>query len=122
MKPKLNKDLNDSSDEGDSELNVSSEESIKKRKRRRKGVLQIPPLDEVPEYRKILDRKNAQSAFDLYLKLFELMIEMEPKLFKKAVKTLKKHDKHFKIDYKQMKIYKRMYPESIPDVFLRLWK
>ena len=40
MKPKLNKDLNDSSDEGDSELNVSSEESInKKRKRRRKGVL-----------------------------------------------------------------------------------
>ena len=59
MKPKLNKDLNNSSDEDDSELNVSSEELIKKRKRRRKGVLQIPPLEEVPEYRKIAERKNA---------------------------------------------------------------
>ena len=45
----------------------------------------MPIMEEVPEYRKIVERKNAQSVFDLYLKLFELMIEMEPKLFKKAV-------------------------------------
>ena len=125
MKPKLNKDLNNSSDsEDDSELEISSDDniSVKKKRRRRKGIMQLPPLEEVPEYRKIAERKNAQSSFDLYLKLFELMIEMEPKLFKKAVKTLKRHDKNFKIDYKQMKMYKVLYPETIPDVFMRLWK
>ena len=95
---------------------------MKKKKKRRKGILQIPPLEEVPEYRKIVERKNAQSSFDLYLKLFELMIEMEPKLFKKAVKILKRKNRHFKLDYNQMIVYKKMYPESIPDVFLRLWK
>ena len=50
------------------------------------------------------------------------MIEMEPKLFKKAVKILKRKNRLFKLDYKQMIVYKKMYPESIPDVFLRLWK
>ena len=59
--------------------------------------------------------------FDCYIEVIETMIEMEPKLFKDAVKTLKKH-KTFKLDVDKMKAMERLYPDLIPDVFTRLWK
>ena len=74
-----------------------------------------------PDYREMAKRKNAVKLFDCYIDLIETMIEMEPKLFKEAVKTLKKH-KSFKLDVQKMKAMKRLYPDLIPDVFTRLWK
>ena len=49
------------------------------------------------------------------------MIEMEPKLFKDAVKTIKKQ-RTFKLDMDKLKAMKRLYPDLVPDVFTRLWK
>ena len=46
-------------------------------------------MTEAPDYRMIVERKNAETLFNAYLDVFELMVEMEPKLFREAVKTLK---------------------------------
>lgn len=46
---------------------------------------------------------------------------MEPKLFRDAVRTIKKH-KTFKFDIKKMKAMKMLYPDLVPNVFTRLWK
>jgi len=58
--------------------------------------------------------------FDCYIQLLELMIEIEPKLFRTAVRTLKKQ-MTFKLDFIQMKRLKKLYPDLVPNVFSRLW-
>ena len=47
-------------------------------------------MTEAPNYREMVERKNAVKAFDAYIQLLEVMIEMDPKLYKTAVRTLKK--------------------------------
>lgn len=59
-------------------------------------------MTEAPDYKTMLERKNAASLFGAYVDVFELMIEMEPKLFKEAVKTLKSQ-RSFKLDIQTMK-------------------
>ena len=49
------------------------------------------------------------------------MIEMDPKKFYLAIKSLKKYN-NFEFDLIQLKKMKRKYPDLIPNVYLRLWK
>ena len=74
-----------------------------------------------PDYREMVDRRNAVTLFDCYIDIFETMIEIEPKLFKDTVKTMKKH-RTFHLNIDKMKAMKRLYPDLIPNVFTRLWK
>ena len=78
-------------------------------------------LTEVPDYNVILERKNAQSLFDSYLKLFDMMTEMDPKLFQTAIRRLKM-TKKFEFDKDLLTRMKRLYPDLVPNVFLRLQK
>ena len=78
-------------------------------------------LEEAPDYREIAEKRNAVTLFDTYLEVFELMMKMEPKLMKDAVKTIKQH-RSCQLNLDKMKVLKRMYPEMVPDVFTRLWK
>lgn len=78
-------------------------------------------MGEAPDYRRMAEQRNAMDIFECYLDLFETMIEMEPKLFKDAVRTIKKH-RTFKFDIHKMKAMKRLYPDLVPNVFTRLWK
>ena len=77
-------------------------------------------MTQAPDYHELVQRKNAISLFDAYLQVFDLMTQMEPKLFKTAVRTIKQHKK-FKIDMKTLRRLKRLYPEHLPNVFSRLW-
>ena len=43
--------------------------------------LEAERMEEAPDYGALAQRKNAKSVFECYLKLFDMMTEMEPKLF-----------------------------------------
>lgn len=75
----------------------------------------------MPDYIAMAQKENAVSLFNSYLRLFDIMIELEPDLFRTALKTLKKK-KDFQFDMEQVKKFRRLYPELVPNVFLRLWK
>lgn len=77
-------------------------------------------LTEVPNYREIVERQNAVAVFDIYVQIVEIMITMEPLLFKEAVRTLRTEMK-FKFDIEKMTYFKKLYPELVPSVFTRLW-
>ena len=53
------------------------------------------------------------------MQIYELMIKMEPGVFKTAVRSIKKHHS-FKLDMPAIKRMKKLYPELLPDVFYRL--
>ena len=53
------------------------------------------------------------------MQVFELMIKLEPKVFKTAVRTIKKH-RSFKLDLRTIKRLKKLYPDLLPPVFQRL--
>ena len=65
------------------------------------------------------ERKNVSSQFEAYLQVFELMMKMEPDLFKTAVQTVKRH-RSFKLDLKTIKRLKKLYPDLLPPVYQRL--
>ena len=60
------------------------------------------------------------TLFDAYLMVYELMVKLDPKLFRNAVRSIKKH-RSFKLDIPYIKRIKKIYPDMIPDVFERLW-
>ena len=78
-------------------------------------------MEEAPDYGAIAQKKNAKSLFESYLKLFDMMTEMEPQLFQTAVQILKR-TKGFDFDKELLKKMKRLYPDLVPNVFLRLQK
>ena len=71
-------------------------------------------MTEAPNYREMVERKNAVKVFDAYIQLLEVMIEMDPKLYKTAVRTLKKQ-KSFKLNREYMMRLKKLYPELLPN-------
>lgn len=60
------------------------------------------------------------AVFDIYIQIVEIMMTMEPHLFKEAVRTLR-IDQKFKFDFAKMTYFKKLYPELVPNVFTRLW-
>lgn len=79
-------------------------------------------MTEAPDYRAIIDRKNAETIFSSYVNLLEVIMQMDGKLYRTAVRTLKRQTGFkFKLDPFAMKKYKKLYPELIPNVFWRLW-
>ena len=72
------------------------------------------------DYRRMAERKNAISLFDAYMQVYELMVKTDPKLFRHAIRSIKKH-KSFKLDMALVKKLKKVYPDELPNVFERLW-
>ena len=79
--------------------------------------IQMHMMDQ--DYHSIAQRKNAVSQFEAYMQVFELMIKLEPKVFKTAVRAIKKH-RSFKLDLRTIKRLKKLYPDLLPPVFQRL--
>lgn len=124
MKPKLNKknaDLSsdssflvDSESRGSSNSSSELTESDKTPEPSQLGI-NLGALESLPRdipvhiigpedlnYKEMVERKNAVSLFDAYLQVFELMNRMEPKLFRTAVRSIKKH-RSFKFDMATLK-------------------
>ena len=55
----------------------------------KRQAIRFPDGATAPDYQNIVEKRNVQTIFDTYLEVFELMIKMEPKLMKDAVKTIK---------------------------------
>ena len=75
---------------------------------------------EVPDYRTEADRINAIEQFESFIMLLEMIIQIEPKLFKDAVQAIKRH-RDFRFDMGQLNKMKRLFPDMLPDVFYRLY-
>jgi len=73
-------------------------------------------MTEAPNYREIVERKNAVKVFDSYIQLLEVMIKLDSKLYRTAVRTLKTQ-KNFKLNRDYLKRLKKLYPELLPNVF-----
>ena len=78
-------------------------------------------MTEAPDYKTLVERKNAVSLFNAYIEVFELMVDMDKSLFKQAVRCLKERQ-DFKLDLNEMKRLKDLFPDLVPNVFTRLWK
>ena len=75
MKPKLNNKNYDLSDTSDLEVDDSDSVSAPSRRRNKRSPARgLEKITEVPNYREIVDRKNAVSLFDTYLWVFDVMV------------------------------------------------
>ena len=118
LKPKLDKSQND--------MTPNMSQSSGRRSQSADNLLaeglcgMVEGMGEAPNYRDIAQRKNAVSMFNAYVQVLTVIAEMEPKLFRAAVRSLKKSTS-FILEPERIKRTARLYPELVPNVYYRIW-